>query len=302
MHNVNSSRSVLRSAPGLTAGFVALVLGMGLAAHAGAQLLHPANGTKPAFEVATVRPSRADGGLTNYHISTERFHAENATLTALIRFAYDIHSDDQVPKEPGWIASEKFDVDAKIDDAEVQAMGKMLPDAKFEQFRLMVQSLLEDRFKLKVSTRMKELPVYALVVAKNGPHLTAVSIAPEAVMRHMPTLSGGSSGELKAGSVSMAMFTRWLSGSDDTGNRVVMDATGLTGVYDFTLSWTPESMHAAQLSAASAGQAPANASTADTAKPSLFTALQEQLGLKLDAGKAQVPVLVIDTAEKPSAN
>ncbi len=279
---------------------VVLYLIPGIYVHA--QLLHSADGAKPSFEVATVRPSRADGGFVNYHISTERFHAENATLAALIRFAYDIKSDDQLPKDPSWIRSAKFDIDAKIDDAEVQAMGKMLPDAKFEQFRLMVQSLLEDRFKLKVSTHMKELPVYALVVAKSGPLLTPVHVAPEAVMQHMPTLGGWSKGELKAGAVSMTMFTSFLSGRPETGGRVVVDATGLKGSYDFTLNWTTEEIRNAQANEAVAGQAPATTAPSDSSKPSFLTALQEQLGLKLESRRAQVEVLVIDHVEQPSAN
>lgn len=266
------------------------------------QLLQAPDAAAPSFEVATVRPNHSDNALLNYHLSTARFQAENAPLTALIRFAYDIKSDDQLPKDPGWIASERFDVDAKVDDAAAEAMNKLLPDQKFLQFRLMLRSLLEERFKLKVSTQMKELPVYALVAAKGGPKLTPLNLPPETAARKMPTLAGGSRGELKAGACSMAMFTRWLSGSYDTGDRVVIDATGLAGVYDFTLSWTPENIHAAQLSAASSGQELANASTADASKPSLFTALQEQLGLKLESRKAPVEVLVIDHVEQPSPN
>ena len=185
---------------------------------------------------------------------------------------------------------------------QTEAMTKLPPDQKFLQFRLMVRSLLEDRFKLKVSTQMKELPVYALVVAKNGPKLTPLNLPPAEAARKMPTISGRSRGELKAGACSMEMFTRWISGNNDIGNRVVIDATGLKGVYDFTLSWTPENIHAAQVSAASAGQEPANASVGDTSKPSIFTALQEQIGLKLESRKAPVEVLVIDHVEQPSPN
>jgi uncharacterized protein (TIGR03435 family) len=266
------------------------------------QIPQAASGLAPSFEVATVRPSRTDATGTNYHLSTSRFQAENAPLTVLIRFAYDIKSDDQLPKDPSWIASERFDVDAKVEDAEAEAMGKLAPDKKFEQFRLMVQSLLEDRFKLKVSTQMRELPVYALVVAKGGPKLTPLNLPPETAARRMPTIAGGSRGELQAGACSMEMFSRWLSGNNDIENRVVIDATGLTGVYDFTLSWTPERLHAAQVNAANAGQGSASDSVVDTTKPSIFTALQEQLGLKLESQKAPVEVLVIDHVEQPSPN
>ena len=302
MRKLNRSRSESAGAVRLAAAAFLGIFALVSAVFVSAQSIHQEAGSSPSFEVATVRPSRAEATGTNYHLSTSRFQAENAPLTALIRFAYDIKSDDQLPKEPSWISSERFDVDAKADDAEAEAMTKLLPDQKFEQFRLMLRSLLEDRFKLKVSTRMKELPAYALVVAKGGPKLTPLNLPPDTAARRMPTIAGGSRGELKAGACSMAMFTRWLSGSDDTGNRVVIDATELTGVYDFTLSWTPDNLHAAQLSAASAGQGPVSASVGDTSKPSIFTALQEQLGLKLESRKAPVQVLVIDHVEQPSPN
>ena len=265
-----------------------------------AQSIRQPDGQAPQFEVAAIRPSRADGGFENYQLSNARFHVENAPLTALIRFAYNIRSDDQLPKDPAWIEREKFDIDAKVDDSQVAAMGSLLPDQKLRRYRLMVQSLLEDRFKLKVSKSMKELPVYALVVAKGGPKLTPVSISPEAVARRMPMLAGGSRGELKAVDVSMALFSEWLSGRLDTGNRVVIDATGLKGSYDFTLNWTPDRVHIAQ--SEGAGQGQANSAPPDSQGLSLFTALQEQLGLKLESRRAQVEVLVIDHVERPSQN
>jgi uncharacterized protein (TIGR03435 family) len=144
--------------------------------------------------------------------------------------------------------------------------------------------------------------VYALVVAKNGPHLTPAHVVPEAVMQHMPTLAGWSKGELKAGAVSMTMFTSFLSGRPETGGRVVVDATGLKGSYDFKLNWTPENMHIAQFDGAGGGQGAANSSPPDSTGPSFFTALQEQLGLKLEAQRAPVEVLVIDRVEQPSPN
>ena len=302
MRLISRNKCVSQSAVRSALAAALFLLGPWVNIHSHAQLLHPDGGASPSFEVASIRPSHTESASTNYNLSNARFHAENATLTDLIRFGYDIKSDDQLPKDPGWIASEKFDVDAKVDDPEVEAMGKLLPDQKLEHYRLMVRSLLEDRFKLRVSTHTKELPVHALVVAPGGPRLTPARFAPNAATKRMPTLGGWSRGDLRATDVSMMLFSDQLSGRDDSGNRVVIDATGLNGVYDFTLSWTPENIHAAQLSAASAGQEPANASTADTSKPSIFTALQEQLGLKLESRKAPVDVLVIDHVEQPSPN
>lgn len=254
----------------------------------------------PSFEVASIRPSRADGGFENYQLSNARFHVENAPLTALIRFAYDIRSDDQLPKDPAWIVHEKFDIDAKVDDSQVAAMATLLPDQKLREFRLMVQSLLEDRFKLKVSRSIKELPVFALVVAKGGPKLISANISPEAVANRMPMLAGGSRGELKAVDVSMALFSEWLSGGLDTGNRVVIDETSLKGSYNFMLNWTPDRVHIAQSAGAGGGEA--SPLPSESSGLSIFTALQEQLGLKLESRKAPVEVLVIDHVEHPSQN
>jgi uncharacterized protein (TIGR03435 family) len=148
---------------------------------------------------------------------------------------------------------------------------------------------------------MKELPVYALVAAKNGPKLTPVNASPEQKQR-MPTLSGGSRGQLKAGAVSMALFTGWLSGRDDIGGRVVIDQTGLTGSYDFTLSWTPDEQRNAISNGAGTNPGAAGAAAQESPAGSILTALQEQLGLKLESKRATVDALVIDHIERPSEN
>lgn len=302
MGKANRNGNFLASGAGLAALTVAAFFFVAVNIRASAQLMQPAGGPAPSFEVASIRPSRADVGGTNYQISNARFQADNATLTDLIRLAYDIKSNDQLPNDPRWITSQKFDIDAKVDDSDVEAMGKLPPDRKIEQYRLMVRSLLEDRFKLKVRTRMKVLLVYALVVAKGGPKLTPVQIPPEAMTKRLPTISGGSRGALKAVDVSMALFSDWISGSPETENRVVIDATGLKGSYNFTLNWTPENLRTEQLSGANRAQGPMNPAAPDSAELSIFTSLQEQLGLKLEPRKAPVEVLVIDHVEEPSPN
>jgi uncharacterized protein (TIGR03435 family) len=261
-----------------------------------AQLVHPDGGARPSFEVATIKPSQSNGGLTNYGIAEGRFSAENATVAELIKLAYNVTSDDQLEKGPDWTNSDRFDIVAKTVDEDGIALQKLAPTERFDQYRLMVQSLLADRFKLKVSRREKELPVYAMVAAGSGPKLTATA----AGTQHMPWLWGGSKGELHAASVSMDFFAGWLSGRADVGGRVVVDKTGLSGMYDFTLKWTPMGTAAGE-SAESNGSA-AGRPDLDATGPSLVTALEEQLGLKLEPQKAPVEVLVIDDVERPSAN
>ncbi len=256
----------------------------------------------PAFEVAAIRPSKSDSDLHNFMISPTRFRVENGTVTALIRFAYNVKSDDQLPKEPRWIGSDRFDVDAKIADAQAEAIKNLLPDRRFEQYRLMVRSLLMDRFNLQVRSQVKDLPVYALVVAKNGPKLIPAKGSLDPQAQPMPTLSGGSRGQLRADAVSMALFTGWLSGRDDLGGRVVVDETGLTGSYDFALNWTPDKQGNAIVNPSGASQGAPSAGAQDAAGSSILTALQEQLGLKLESTRAKVEALVIDHIEKPSEN
>ena len=251
----------------------------------------------PLFEVASVRLNRDPGDLFSLRLQPAAFRADGAPLDRLIRFAYDAKSDEQVLNMPDWASSEHFDIDAKISDADVAAMKKLTPEQSFRQYRLMVQALLADRFQMKARTEMRVLPVYALVVAKRGVNLTAAAALPEA--HRLPQLTFHASGDLKASSVTMQYFAEWLSGKPDTGDRVVIDATGLKGSYDFGLLWEPAEYSA---SSAVAGAIQPGSTTTESRKPSLFTAIQEQLGLKLEPRKAPVEVLVIDHVEQPSPN
>ncbi|HEY1766891.1 MAG TPA: TIGR03435 family protein [Terracidiphilus sp.] len=282
-------------------GFAAAVLlvAMGLQSAAVAQLLHPASGAAPSFEVAMVKQSRAEETFS-FHLTAVRFVAQNAPLDRLIRFAFDVKSDTQIANMPKWAGSACFDIDAKISDDDVEAMKRLPPDQRFQQYRLMVQALLVNRFQLRVRTEMKERPVYALVVAKGNPRLTPSMTQPDPQNAPLPRLAFTARGELTAKFVSMAFFADWLSGKPDTGNRVVSDETGLKGNYDFVLEWSPvENSSAADQPTANQ---PAGGVTAGGDKPSLFAAVQEQLGLKLESRNASVEVMVIDHLEPPTAN
>jgi uncharacterized protein (TIGR03435 family) len=243
-----------------------------------AQLLHAVNGPLPSFEVAAIRPSHPDTPKLGFKISPGELNIRNASLTDLIRFAYTVKSTAQLPKGPRWIDSDKFDIDAKIGVSQIEAMKKLSPDHRFEQDRLMVQSLLTDRFGLKLSVETKDLPVYALVVAKTGARLKEVeglplpqpgqSPPPPApgtipASMHMPTLTG-KRGELKAGAVSMPFFVDWVSRQPEIGDRVVIDATGLKASYDFELNWSPDDGETPML----------NGVPQESTGPSIFTALQ----------------------------
>jgi uncharacterized protein (TIGR03435 family) len=170
----------------------------------------------------------------------------------------------------------------------------------------MVQALLADRFKLKVSHQTKELPVYALVVAKGGPKLTETQVPPPtpdgtaAPNRGFRGIRMGGPGQLTGTNIDMGLLADLLSGQRELG-RLVIDQTGLKGNYDWTLKWTPDRSDP-MFKAPDGGQPSGDALPADSSGPSLFTALEEQLGLKLEARKGPVETLVIDSIEKSSEN
>ncbi|HYK37031.1 M56 and DUF3738 domain-containing protein [Alloacidobacterium sp.] len=269
----------------------------------------PAGQPSPSFEVASVKPSHSADNRMRIMMFPGKFTVENVSLGSLIMFAYDAKSEAQISGGPSWIKSETFNIDAKEDDAQAADLQKLPPDEAQKQIRLMVQSLLADRFKLKVSHQMKELPVYALVVAKNGPKLTPSKPEPSpaegAGTDAQPTMRRGimmnGRGELQATGVSMSLLADVLSRQRETGGRIVIDKTGLAGNYDWTLHWTPESP-APLFKGADNNAPPDGAPTPDTSGPTFFTALEEQLGLKLEPQKGSVETLVIDSAEQPTAN
>jgi bla regulator protein BlaR1 len=167
-----------------------------------------------------------------------------------------------------------------------------------KQNRLTVRSLLADRFKLQVSHETKELPVYALVVAKNGPKFGAsklpVSDANPPVPKGMMRMGVG---ELTVNGVRIGDFVEALAQQPEIGGRVILDKTSLTGAYDFTLKWTPNQPQLPGVLGGGIAPPPS-----DSSASSIFTAIQEQLGLKLESTKGPVDVLVIDHVEEPSAN
>jgi|SRR5271157_3587671 len=230
------------------------------------------------FEVASIKPSKP--GSRNRTLLTDpngRFTAETATLRMLVTFAYGVR-DFQVTGGPRWIDSDAFDIFAKSETKASRA-----------QLLQMVQSLLADRFGMRLHRETKELPVLALVIGRNGPKLKPTN-SDEEQTRSMKGLQGGR-GELTGLGANMGSLANRLSA---TMGRVVVDRTGLTGTYDFHLRWTPDDAQPMQ-----AADQPAAESEPG---PSIITALQEQLGLKLEAQKGPVDIVVIDSVERPSAN
>ena len=244
---------------------------------------------RPKFAVTSVKPTTyccGSGGVGNGG-SLNR----GTTLKNLIGTAYVVQ-EFQISGGPGWIGSDRFDVEGKAED----------PNADYGQLRLMLQSLLEDRFQLQLHREVKESPIYALVVGKGGPKikLAADQTSPDV---HGPSPIGSSRpnrgalrfgpGSIIGNAAQIPLLVRFLS---QRLGRIVVDQTGLSGRFDFQLQWAP-----------GIGENPLYPGgdpipPGDPSLPSIFAAIQEQLGLKLESTRAPVEVLVIDHVEKPSAN
>jgi uncharacterized protein (TIGR03435 family) len=261
----------------------------------------------PKFEVVSIKPSHEARGLFRVALQPSgRFEANNITVRFLMEQAYGL-KDSQMSGAPGWIESEHFDIEAKPDDAFLDQ--KLSRDERDRQISLMMQSLLADRFKLVLHHETKELPVYALVVAKSGSKLKEAPPAPPDADAAAP---GPPNGPLRRGGMQMRRGELIASGipldrledvlSHITG-RPVVNHTDLKGLYDFTLKWTPGEGEGPMMMGGPPGPPPADAPPPpDPNGPTLFTALQEQLGLKLESQKAPMDTVVIDRIERPSEN
>ena len=238
---------------------------------------------KPSFEVATIKPSDPAHPEQVITLRGNEVITTNVTVHALINLAYWLHPK-QLTGGPAWTETEKFDMAGKPD---------VPGQPNVDQMKLMIQKLLTDRFQLKFHFEKRELPVYAVRIGKTGAKLTPSQDDPKGI----PGWNFGrnASGMIMAFHNSpMSQFTALLQNSTD---RPVVDESGLTGRYDFSLNFTPDAAMAASL-----GGPPTPAGDNPDAAPDLFAAFQQQLGLKLEPTKAPVDVLVIDKVEKPSEN
>ncbi len=233
------------------------------------------------FEVASVKPSNPNStnGTLVTITSGGRLHAVNATLKDLIETAYDVRSF-QIEGGPKWANAAKYDIDATPGSS---ARGAAVSPG-WTNVRLEVQTLLKDRFQLQLHRETKTSPIYSLVIAKGGIKSSVLS----ATQSPQKGITAGQ-GTMLGDAASMAQLAYKLS---RLLQRPVVNNTGLEGNYNFKLEWTPD-----------LGPSAPDGQTADTAGgPSIFTALQEQLGLRLEAKKGAVDVLVIDRADRPSKN
>jgi len=249
--------------------------------------------TLPLFSVATIKPNNLNNGRWRLQATSYGYTAMGVSARQLIQEAYRVYENDRILGATGWVDSEKFDLEAKVDDADLDALHKL----DFDQRRLMLRALLVDRFQLTAHLEKMERPVYALIVAKNGLRIqeTKPENVPTGRIRGFGgTVTRSRPGQLTAEWLTLEGFAHLLTPHLD---RMVVDKTGLTGHYDFKLDWTPD-----QGPFTSAASPDSTAAMPNDSGPSIFTAVQEQLGLKLEAQKAPIDVLVIDHIDPPSPN
>lgn len=259
---------------------VACCVGMGIARIAASQV---AVERPPTFDVVSIKPSTGAAGMRS-KTTPVGVQFTSTTLWQLIFTAYNIKIRDQVKGLPAWGETTGFDITAKTDDATSATLAKLPPSDQLNQHRLMLQAMLMDRFKLQIHREEQDRPIYILTIAKRGIKLQPSQIPDAAAaMRE-------SGGKIEAKGMKLSALASVLS--DELG-RIVVDKTGLPGKYDVTLHWSPELQKA---SSADGG------STLQDAGPSIFTALEDELGLKLEPSKGPVDTIIIDHVEKPTVN
>jgi bla regulator protein blaR1 len=305
-------RKLTLAAAALTASIVPIVIGIATAPAVRAQT-PAAPEAAPKFEVASIKPNKSGDGRVMLGAPGGRFTATNVPLGLLITFAYQIQPF-QLHGSPSWLNSDRFDIVATADgDIPLVPQAPGTPST----LALMVRSLLADRFHLVMHPETREMPIYALVLARSdgklGPNIKPAKTDCAAVARGRRAggppapLQPGQPidcglmmgfGNMNAGGMPLAELGRTLS---QQLGRVVLDKTGLTGTFDFTLSYAPEGRGGLPGGGPPGGPPPlVNGAVIDPNLPTLFTALQEQLGLKLDSQRGPVEMLVIDRVEQPT--
>jgi len=254
----------------------------------------------PSFEVASIKEDNSGTRGRLFQMpSPGHFHTINMPTNNLIQFAYNIKAF-QISGAPSWTESQGYVIDAKVDDALMPEFLKLNRREQMDQMRLMLRSLLADRFQLTLSRETKDAPIYALVVAKGGPKLTpttwvepeAGATPPSAPQRNGPHLMISPTG-MSAVNQPASALADILAVLPELNGRFVQDQTGIKGNYDFEIKFTPQGL-------GPKGQAPPDAQASTDDSVSIFTALQEQLGLRLESTHGPVDMYTVTRIERPS--
>ncbi len=254
----------------------------------------------PEFDVVSVKQDKSGTGVTRLTATLDGYSATNVSAKLLIQVAYGIRQD-LISGVPGWADTARFDFDAKVAGADVDNLKKLSP----AQRGSMLQPALADRFKLKVHNETKQLPVFELVLAKGGSKLKeatpgdtyASGIKGTDGKGHAGTMRMGP-GEVTGQGVPIAILVNLLA---TQLHQTVIDKTGLSGTYDLDLTWAPDPGSGPVFKGSDGAPQRADPPP-DSTGPSIFTAIQEQLGLKLQSTKGPVETIVVDHIEMPSEN
>jgi len=293
-HSLDLARKLLLGIAGLAAVSIPLGLGLLHPAQILAQSQNPGAPGSP-FESVYLQPNETGEPLAGftvmgrpmhaYQFKANHFMATNVTLQELVHLAYQVQ-DSQISSKLEWFNSAKFDVDAKLSSSEIEKLQKLAPDPANTERQNIIEALLKDQFKLDAHRETRQLPVYALVIAQNGPRLQIAKPGdtyPNGFKLPdgkpiVPGLLVPKDGQIVGQGIKLAALVNKLSKLPL--GRPILDKTGLTDNYDFTLVWTP-------------------APSAPSPDATIFAALEQQLGLKLEPEEAGVEMLVVDRAEKP---
>jgi uncharacterized protein (TIGR03435 family) len=272
-----------------------------------------ANSGALEYDVASIKRFTPGGPLilNGFHPFVETpdgLVVRMATVKMLILRAYGVDAY-QISGGPDWLNSERYDIDAKFDGATADELQKLSPNDRVLARQQMLQAILAERFNFTIHRENKELQTYSLIVVKSGPKLQEVKlddadpskpkVGPAPGTAQMTVGAAGAQMRSFASNLTSlaGMLTNYL-------HRPVIDKTGLTGIYDFTLRWTPDENQSQGTSGAQGPTGSANGlpSSDPTGGASLFTAIQEQLGLKLESAKGPIELIVIDHVDRPSGN
>ena len=305
---IGSRRYFLRGTIGLFA-VAATIVGSAVIAVPDGARLQTQNSADVApdyeFEVATIKPSKSATARVSMENTSDGFTVKNVQLHFLVQQAYGVE-EFRISGPSSGVMLERFDIEAKMESSVAAGLQKLSPAQRNLAWEHMLQRLLADRFKLTVHREAKELPVYGLILAKNGPKLPGSNrdennaskmkgVDGQAIPKGHIQLYRGSDGmHLVGPEISMDSLASELS---TQVGRTVLDRTGLTGKYDLALHWVRAE---GQNSSSDDGEVSGGAT--ESGGPSIFTAVQEQLGLKLESSKGPVEIIVVDHVERPSGN
>jgi bla regulator protein BlaR1 len=303
------AKKLVLSAVGVAAIALPIVFGLARPAQSSAHSVAPnAAALTAGYQHVSVTPGEAGNGIIQTRIlfTPDSFMAKNQTLQELIKLAYGVQ-ENQISGGPDWLTTARFNVDAKLDSSAVAELKKLSPEQQKMERDQMFQTLLADQFKVALHREIKLLPAYALVIAQNGPKIQAAKPGdtyPNGIEGRDGLPAGPHKIDMGPDGVTvqalpMSFIAEHLAMHL---NQPVVDSTGLTGDYDFKLKWTPEAGMTDHKVGNGDKLVARSASSSAAMNAALLKAIEEQLGLRLEPQTIPLPVLIVDRAEKPSAN